>query len=138
MKKLNVFGIVIVALGVVEALLSSVVLPFCKSAGKLVMQCNSSSHVDVLLGLVVVVVGAAFVFAPKVRGVLSYVTALLGLAIALVPNLIVGVCANGHMHCHEVAAPALAVVGVAIALVGFASDVVPEFWNEIKKDAEWV
>lgn len=138
MKKLNVFGIVIVALGVIEALLSLVVLPFCHSAGEVVMRCNSSSHVDVLLGLVVVAVGAVFVLEPKARGILSYVTALLGLAIALVPNLIVGVCANGHMHCSEIAAPALVVVGVAIALAGFASDVIPEFWNEIRNDVETV
>lgn len=137
MKKRNVFGIVIVALGIIEALLSLVILPFCQSAGKLVMQCNSSSHVDVLLGLVVVAVGAAFVLQPKARGILSYVTTLLGLAIALVPNLIVGVCTNGHMHCHEVSAPALALIGTIIALVGFASDVIPSFRNKNQNDIEW-
>ncbi len=138
MKKLKVFGILIIALGAIEALLSLVVLPFCQSAGELVMRCNSSSRVDVLLGLAVVAVGAVFILKPQVHGLLSYATALLGLAIALVPNLIVGVCANGHMHCNEVAAPVLVSVGVLIALVGFASDLVLD-WHDIDaNEVEWV
>jgi len=137
MKKLKFFGIVIIALGAIEALLS-LVLPFCQSAGEVVMRCNSSSRVDVLLGLAVVAVGAVFILKPKVHGLLSYATALLGLAIALVPNLIVGVCANGHMHCSEIAAPILVSVGVLIALVGFVSDLALD-WHDIDVDeVEWV
>lgn len=124
MKKTNIFGLVIAFWGIVETLLAFVILPFCKPMGEMVMRCNMTSFVDGVLGIFIIAAGAVIWRVPKTRTVLSSAAAVLGIVIALVPTLIVGVCPNPHMHCHAISAPVLVIVGFFIVIAGIIGGIV--------------
>lgn len=124
MKKTNIFGLVIAFWGIVETLLAFVILPFCKPMGEMVMRCNTTSFVDGVLGIFIIAAGAVIWQVPKTRTVLSSGAAVLGIIVALVPTLIVGVCPHPHMHCHAISAPVLVIVGASIAIVGAIGSIV--------------
>lgn len=124
MKKTNIFGLVIAVLGLVETLLAFAILPFCKPMGEMAMRCNNTSFVDGVLGIFIIAAGAVIWQVPKTRTVLSIAAAVLGVVIALVPTLIVGVCPHPHMHCHAISAPVLVIIGVIIAFVGAIAGIV--------------
>lgn len=133
----NIFGLIIAALGFIETLLALAILPFCNGAEEL-MHCRTSSFIDAALGIAVIVVGVTMWRKKEAGALLSYATAVLGLAIALIPNLIVGVCENAQMLCHGAVSPSLAAAGVLITLAGFASDTLPAQKTEFEEKWSWL
>ena len=82
------------------------------------MRCGTSTTVDAVLGLVLLVIAvlAAWFLKKKAHVILSALSLVVGVFVSLVPTVIVGVCPHAHMACHAITAPVLALTGVVIAL----------------------
>ena len=115
------FGSITVLLGTITSLLSFILLPFCKPMEDFVMRCHYTSIADGFVGIVLALVGIAYLLLPKARKVLTYAVITLGVLTSLVPTAIVGVCSHPHMHCHSISSPVLQLIGIVIALFGVAN-----------------
>ena len=118
MKQYKVFVVTNLVFGVLLIALAKVILPVCRPIGGGVMRCGTSALVESILGLALLVVAvvAAGLLKKKAHVVLSALTLVIGVFVALVPTVIIGTCPHAHMACHAVTAPVLAVTGVVIAL----------------------
>ena len=118
MKQYKIFVIANLIFGILLIVLTKMILPVCHPMGGGVMRCGTSTTVDAVLGLVLLVIAvlAARLLKKKVHVILSVVTLVLGVFVSLVPTVIVGVCPHAHMACHAITAPVLALTGVVIAL----------------------
>lgn len=123
MKHGILFGATAIAFGVLVSLLSFVLLPFCSGHGDMIMRCQKTSSVDGIIGIVIAIFGIAYIAIPKAQKALSAAVIAGGIFTALVPAVIVGVCAAPHMHCHSISSPVLQITGIVIALVGIANSI---------------
>ena len=87
------------------------------------MRCQKTSSVDGIIGIVIAIFGIAYIAIPKAQKALSAAVIAGGVFAALVPAVIVGVCAAPHMHCHSISSPVLQITGIVIALVGIANSI---------------
>ena len=115
MKQYKVFVIANLIFGILLIALSKVILPVC---GNGAMRCGTSTTVDAVLGLALLVIAvfAAGLLKKKAHVILSAVTLVVGVFVSLVPTVIVGTCQHAQMACHVITGPVLAVFGVLIAL----------------------
>ena len=118
MKHYKVFVIANLAFGFLLIALTKGILPVCHPMGGIEMRCGSSTTIDALLGLALLVIAvvAAGLIKKNAHIILSALTLVIGVFVSLVPTVIVGTCPHAHIACHAVTAPTLAVTGVAIAL----------------------
>jgi hypothetical protein len=89
----------------------------------MIMRCQKTSSVDGIIGIVIAIFGIAYIAIPKAQKALSAAVIAGGVFTALVPAVIVGVCAAPHMHCHSISSPVLQITGIVIALVGIANSI---------------
>ena len=115
MKQYKVFVIANLIFGVLLIVLTKLILPVC---GNGAMRCGTSTTVDAVLGLALLVIAvfAASILKKKAHVILSALSLVVGVFVSLVPTVIVGVCPHAQMACHVIAGPVLAVFGVLIAL----------------------
>ena len=115
MKQYKVFVVANLIFGVLLIVLTKLILPVC---GNGAMRCGTSTTVDAVLGLALLVIAvfAAGILKKKAHVILSALSLVVGVFVSLVPTVIVGVCPHAHMACHAVTAPVLALTGVVIAL----------------------
>ena len=123
MKQGILFGATAIAFGVLVSLLSFVLLPFCSGHVDMIMRCQKTSSVDGIIGILIAIFGIAYIAIPKAQKALSAAVIAGGVFTALVPAVIVGVCAAPHMHCHSISSPVLQITGIVIALVGIANSI---------------
>ena len=115
MKQYKTFVIANLIFGILLIALTKVILPVC---GNGAMRCGTSTTIDAVLGLALLVIAVFAAGLPKKKAhvILSALALVLGIFVALVPTVIVGTCPHAHMACHAVTAPVLALTGVVIAL----------------------
>ena len=130
MKQYKIFVIANLIFGILLIVLTKMILPVCHPMGGGVMRCGTSTTVDAVLGLVLLVIAvlAARFLKKKAHVILSALSLVVGVFVSLVPTVIVGVCPHAHMACHAITAPVphmachaitapvLALTGVVIAL----------------------
>lgn len=118
MKQYKIFVIANLIFGILLIVLTKMILPVCHPMGGGVMRCGTSTTIDAVLGLVLLVIAvlAARFLKKKAHVILSVLSLVVGIFVSLVPTVIVGTCPHAHMACHAVTAPVLAVFGVLIAL----------------------
>ncbi|MDD5942245.1 DUF4418 family protein [Fibrobacter sp.] len=115
MKQYKVFVIANLIFGILLIALTKVILPVC---GNGAMRCGTSTTIDAVLGLALLVIAVFAAGLPKKKAhiVFSAIAFVVGVFVSLVPTVIVGTCPHAHMACHAVTAPVLAVFGALIAL----------------------
>ena len=115
MKQYKVFVVANLIFGILLIVLTKLILPVC---GNGAMRCGTSTTVDAVLGLALLVIAvfAAGLLKKKAHVILSAVTLVVGVFVSLVPTVIVGTCQHAQMACHVITGPVLAVFGVLIAL----------------------
>lgn len=118
MKQYKIFVIANLIFGILLIVLTKMILPVCHPMGGGVMRCGTSTTVDAVLGLALLVIAvfAAGLLKKKAHVILSAVTLVVGVFVSLVPTVIVGTCQHAQMACHVITGPVLAVFGVLIAL----------------------
>ena len=115
MKQYKVFVVANLIFGSLLIAFGQVFLPVC---GNGTMRCGTSTTVDAVLGLALLVIAvfAAGLLKKKAHVILSALSLVVGVFVSLVPTVIVGVCPHAHMACHAITAPVLALTGAVIAL----------------------
>ena len=121
MKNRILFAVLFFAFGILIALLTQFVLPFCASENG--MCCYDSKIADFILGILIALWSAVtfFIHREKIRASFFIFIAALNLLVAFIPSWIVGACPKMHMPCHAIAAPILLVLGILFAAISLGN-----------------
>lgn len=119
MKKKNITGSIFAFLGVLTAIGPQVIFPVC---GDMTPKpaCYYTGQAEIGLGIIVAVLGIAeFIINNQdtARG-LSVAVAAAGLAVILIPSVLIGVCADKMMICHSATRPFLIIAGAVMIITG--------------------
>lgn len=125
MKRNIIITAVFVILGLLIAIGPFTIFHVCQSDGDMLMNCQKTARVELVLGIIIALLGIAYAIVKKrkLRIAVSSVTALIAIAAYLVPNVIIGVCENVHMHCRAVALPSLTVLSIILFAVAVINTV---------------
>lgn len=129
MKKLDVFGLITAAVGLLIIVTPNWILPVCQGLleladGKHVpMRCFWTARAEMVMGGLVLLSGLLLAFVGSVEGRrrLNHMVAFLGLAVILIPLYIIPTCMNPDMACNVGTKPALLLLGgitLALGLYG--------------------
>jgi hypothetical protein len=129
MKNKPTTGIIAMVLGVLAALIPRAIFPVCSDMielmnGKtLYMKCHWTAMAELLVGILIIFDGILIVGFTKyeTRAALSIMLFLLGLAVVLIPTVVIGMCETVTMACRIGTKPALIVSGVITMLVGLGN-----------------
>lgn len=116
MKRRIIFGAVFVILGLLIAVGPYTIFHVCRSDGDMLMNCQRTARAELVTGIAVTLLGIAYSIARnhKLNIAVGSVIAVIAIAAYLIPNVIIGVCENAHMHCRAMALPSLTVLSIII------------------------
>ena len=141
MKASKILGIVNAVCGLLVMLTPTVILPVCEDLVKTAMgtfvpmRCHYTAQGEIQVGAVLALVGGLiFVYGNKseTRGALSAVVLALGVAVILIPTVLMGVCANPDHPCNAGTKPALLLLGAVTMLLGAAG--IWQAWRASSKE----
>lgn len=120
MKNRFISGSVAAALGLLTALVPVCIFPACSkvietaAGGTVPMRCFWSGRAEMGIGLLILCGGILIIFSksPFTRAGIGMMTALAGVLVILVPNLLIGGCDMHTMPCRMTTFPAVTVLGV--------------------------
>ena len=125
MKKTTIFGIIILVLGVLLALIPQVLLPVCDKTLELAngntvpMACHWTGLFATAAGILIALTGllAAAFRRAQTSVVLGIQSAALACITMLISTVIIGVCKSATMPCHMGTQPAILVICILIILL---------------------
>lgn len=125
MSKNKITGIVIALLGLLTALIPTVIFKVCAAMDGKFMKCHWTSQVEVALGIAVLVLGLLIVLSKENAAASAYAvaSAVNGVLVILIPTVVIGVCGSADMPCHSGTKPALIIAGALIAAAGLINAV---------------
>lgn len=125
MSKNKITGIVIALLGLLTALIPTVIFKVCAAMDGKFMKCHWTSQVEVALGIAVLVLGLLIVLSKENAAASAYAvaSAVNGVLVILIPTVVIGVCGSADMPCHSGTKPALIIAGALIAAAGLINTV---------------
>ena len=125
MTKNKITGIVIALLGLLTALIPTVIFKVCAAMDGKFMKCHWTSQVEVALGIAVLVLGLLIVLSKENAAASAYAvaSAVNGVLVILIPTVVIGVCGSADMPCHSGTKPALIIAGALIAAAGLINAV---------------
>lgn len=131
MKNRISLSITYVVLGVLLALIPTVIFPVCVSEKK--MSCFYTGRAEVGLGLLIIILGIAYIFfkSSELRAGISLSIVGISALVALFPLKITGLCKMSDMACRIGTLPGLVVIAIIIAAVSLVNFVFLVF---LKKD----
>lgn len=125
MSKNKITGIVIALLGLLTALIPTVIFKVCAAMDGKFMKCHWTSQVEVALGIAVLVLGLLIVLAKENAASSAYAaaSAINGVLVFLIPTVVIGVCGSADMPCHSGTKPALIIAGSLIVVVALINTI---------------
>ena len=125
MSKNKITGIVIALLGLLTALIPTVIFKVCAAMDGKFMKCHWTSQVEVALGIAVLVLGLLIVLAKENAASSAYAvaSAINGVLVILIPTVVIGVCGSADMPCHSGTKPALIIAGSLIVVVALINTI---------------
>lgn len=125
MSKNKITGIVIALLGLLTALIPTVIFKVCAAMDGKFMKCHWTSQVEVALGIAVLVLGLLIVLAKENAASSAYAvtSAINGVLVILIPTVVIGVCGSADMPCHSGTKPALIIAGALIIVVALINTI---------------
>lgn len=129
MKNRPTVGIIVIALGVLVALIPIVIFPVCNNMIELIngktlfMKCHWTARSELLIGILIVFDGILTIGFKKheTRIALSIMLFLFGLTALLIPTVVIGMCETATMVCRVGTEPALIVVSVITMVFGIGN-----------------
>ena len=125
MNKTKITGIVIALLGLLTALIPTVIFKVCAAMDGKFMKCHWTSQVEVALGIAVLVLGLLIVLAKENAASSAYAaaSAINGVLVILIPTVVIGVCGSADMPCNSGTKPALIIAGALIIVVALINTI---------------
>ena len=119
MNKSKVTGIVIAILGLITALIPTVILKVCDAMDGKFMKCHWTSQTEVAIGIATLVLGLLVILAKEKAAAAAYAvaSAINGVLVILIPTVVIGVCGSAEMRCNSGTKPALIIAGALIVVV---------------------
>ena len=122
MNKTKITGIVIAVLGLLTALIPTVIFKVCATMDGKFMKCHWTSQTEVAVGIATIVLGLLIVLSKESSAQAAYAvaSAINGILVILIPTAVIGVCGSADMPCHSGTLPALIIAGsliIATALI---------------------
>ncbi|MBR4493617.1 MAG: DUF4418 family protein [Clostridiales bacterium] len=132
MNRTRITGIAIAVLGLLVALIPSVIFKVCP-AMEMVMKCHWTGRVEVALGIASLILGALVAVSREkaFSAAASVASAINGVLVILVPTVVIGVCGSPDMNCNAATRPALIIAGAFIIAAGISDAVL---YLKSKKD----
>ena len=130
MKNKPTAGIIVIAFGVLVALIPKVIFPVCTDMIELIngktlfMKCHWTAMAELLVGILIVFDGILIIGFKKceTRIALNIMLFLFGLTALLIPTAaVIGMCETATMACRIGTEPALIVVSVITMVVGIGN-----------------
>lgn len=118
-KTISISGAVYIITGLLIAIGPRTIFPVCAVDGDMVMKCFYTAEAEFAVGIEIAVLGLLqFILrTEKAAGIISIAASLSAIAAFAIPNFIIGVCANEHMHCHSVTKPVLSILSALLLIV---------------------
>lgn len=125
MNKTKITGIVIALLGLLTALIPTVIFKVCAAMDGKFMKCHWTSQVEVALGITVLALGLLIVLAKENAASSAYAaaSAINGVLVILIPTVVIGVCGSADMPCNSGTKPALIIAGALVIVVALINTI---------------
>jgi hypothetical protein len=128
-KTVNVYGALLVLLGVIIILTPWIIFPVCEMEGsyvvtstgmKLPMTCGWSARAESGIGALIVVAGGLLIARStrETRQAVGIFTIAMGALVILFPTVLIGMCKVATHPCRMTTLPALEILGVIVIIVG--------------------
>lgn len=134
MNKTKITGIVIALLGLLTALIPTLIFKVCEGMDGKFMKCHWTAQTEVALGIAILVIGILIVLVKEKAAAAAFAVsaAINGVLVILIPTVVIGVCGSSEMACNSGTKPALIIAG---ALIIVASLINVAFYLTSKKNA---
>jgi hypothetical protein len=121
-RKYHPLGIVVAALGVVVAIVPTLIYQTYEAMPDMTMQCLATAHAEIATGAGLAVVGILYFLAkrPQTRLILSVLVAAIAALALLFPTNWTGLCESARMACHMITLPVLIVSVVVLWVLAAA------------------
>lgn len=125
MNKTRLTGIVIAVLGLLTALIPTVIFKVCEAMDGKFMKCHWTSQTEVAVGIATIVLGLLIVLSKEKAAQAAYAvaSAINGVLVILIPTAVIGVCGSADMPCHSGTKPALIIAGALIIVTALINAV---------------
>ena len=125
MNKTRLTGIVIAVLGLLTALIPTVIFKACEGMDGKFMKCHWTSQTEVAVGIATLVLGVLIVLSKEKAAGAAYAvaSAINGVLVILIPTVVIGVCGSADMPCHSGTKPALIIAGALIIVTALINAV---------------
>ena len=125
MNKTRLTGIVIAVLGLLTALIPTVIFKVCEAMDGKFMKCHWTSQTEVAVGIATLVLGVLIVLSKEKAAGAAYAvaSAINGVLVILIPTVVIGVCGSADMPCHSATKPALIIAGALIIVTALINAV---------------
>ena len=125
MNKTRLTGIVIAVLGLLTALIPTVIFKVCEAMDGKFMKCHWTSQTEVAVGIATLVLGVLIVLSKEKGAGAAYAvaSAINGVLVILIPTVVIGVCGSADMPCNSGTKPALIIAGALIIVTALINAV---------------
>lgn len=119
MRKNYIFGALFVIAGLLIAIGPKTLFAVCNSDGEMTMKCFYVAQTELAIGIAIAVLGIVLaVLKDNIAQITASIAlALNGIITILIPDVLIGVCKNAHMHCNAVTRPALNILGAVVIIL---------------------
>jgi hypothetical protein len=128
-KTINVYGALLVLLGVIIILIPWIIFPVCEMEGsyvvtstgmKLPMTCGWTARAETGIGALIVIAGGLLIARStrETRQAVGIFTIAMGALVILFPTVLIGMCKVATHPCRMTTLPALEILGVIVIIVG--------------------
>jgi hypothetical protein len=128
-KTINVYGALLVLLGIIIILTPWIIFPVCEMQGSYVvtstgmqlpMTCGWTARAETGIGALIVVAGGLLIARStrETRQAVGIFTIAMGALVILFPTFLIGMCKVATHPCRMTTLPALEILGVIVIIVG--------------------
>ena len=128
-KTVNLYGVLLVILGILVILVPWIIFPVCEMEGsyvvtaagaKLPMTCGWTARAESGVGALIVVAGGLLIArsSAETRQAVGIFSIAMGTLVVLFPTVLIGMCKVATHPCRMTTLPALEVLGVIVIIIG--------------------
>ncbi len=128
-KNVNLYGVLLVILGILVILVPWIIFPVCEMEGsyvitaagaKLPMTCGWTARAETGVGALIVLAGGLLIARStrETRQAVGIFSIAMGALVVLFPTVLIGMCKVATHPCRLTTLPALEILGVIVIIIG--------------------